>query len=121
MKAHRAEFPLTAICRVLGLSPSRYYDWLKRPPSERARRYEALRGRIEAVWKDSRETYGRPRIPWEGTTELISDTINHRNQPSVTAGQVQVNWPGLFVSRVAPSRCCSTGRSAPARKVVRRR
>ena len=26
--------------------------------------------------------------PWEGTTELISDTINHRNQPSVKAGQV---------------------------------
>ena len=62
MKAHRAEFPLAAMCRVLGLSPSGYYDWLKRPPSERARRDEALQGRIDAVWRDSRETYGRPRI-----------------------------------------------------------
>ena len=62
MKAHQAEFPLTAMCRVLGLSTSGYYDWLKRPPSERERSDEALQGRIEAVWRDSRETYGRPRI-----------------------------------------------------------
>ena len=50
------------MCRVLRLSPSGYYDWMKRPPSERERRHEALQGRIEAVWRDSRETYGRPRI-----------------------------------------------------------
>ena len=62
MKVHQAEFPLTAMCRVLGLSTSGYYDWLKRAPSERERRDEALQGRIEAVWRDSRETYGRPRI-----------------------------------------------------------
>ena len=62
MKAHQAEFPLTAMCRVLGLSTSGYYDWKKRPPSERERRDEALQSRIEAVWRDSRETYGRPRI-----------------------------------------------------------
>ena len=62
MKVHQAEFPLTAICRVLGLSTSGYYDWKKRPPSERERRDEALQSRIEAVWRDSRETYGRPRI-----------------------------------------------------------
>ena len=62
MKVHQAEFPLTAMCRVLGLSTSGYYDWKKRPPSERERRDEALQSRIEAVWRDSRETYGRPRI-----------------------------------------------------------
>lgn len=34
MKAHRAEFSLVAMCRALRLSPSGYYDWLKRasPP-----------------------------------------------------------------------------------------
>ena len=62
MKAHQAEFPLTAMCRVLGFSTSGYYDWKKRPPSERERRDEPLQSRIEAVWRDSRETYGRPRI-----------------------------------------------------------
>ena len=32
MKAYRAMFPLAAMCRVLGLSPSGYYDWLRRRP-----------------------------------------------------------------------------------------
>ena len=62
MKAHRAEFPLAAMCRVLGLSPSGYHDWLKRPPSRRARRDEDLEERIGAIWTESGETYGRPRI-----------------------------------------------------------
>ena len=38
MKAHRDEFPLLAMCRALGLSPSGYYDWLKRSPSEDSQR-----------------------------------------------------------------------------------
>ncbi|MXW17099.1 MAG: hypothetical protein F4X60_03185 [Gemmatimonadetes bacterium] len=38
MKAHRDEFPVLAMCRALGLSPSGYYDWLKRASSEDARR-----------------------------------------------------------------------------------
>ena len=62
MKAYRATFPLAAMCRVLGLSPSGYYDWLRRPPSARARRDAELKGRIVAHWIESGETYGCPRI-----------------------------------------------------------
>ena len=62
MKAHRAEFPLAAMCRVLGLSPSGYYAWLKRPASARARRDDELQDKIQAIWTGSGETYGRPRI-----------------------------------------------------------
>ena len=45
MKENRATFPLAAMCRVLGLSPSGYYDWLTRPPSDRARRDIELQGK----------------------------------------------------------------------------
>ena len=62
MNAHRAVFPLAGMCRVLGLSPSGYYDWLRRPPSARARRDAELKGRIVAKWIESGETYGCPRI-----------------------------------------------------------
>ena len=62
MKAHRAEFPLAAMCRVLGLSPSGYYAWLRRPASARARRDDELQDKIQAIWTGSGETYGRPRI-----------------------------------------------------------
>ena len=65
MKAYRATFPLAAMCRVLGLSPSGYYDWLKRPPSARTRRDVELQGKILLIWGGSRETYGCPRIQAE--------------------------------------------------------
>ena len=65
MKENRATFPLAAMCRVLGLSPSGYYDWLTRPPSDRARRDIELQGKILLSWGGSGETYGCPRIQAE--------------------------------------------------------
>lgn len=48
--------------RVLGVSPSGYYAWRKRPLSRRASEDAALRERIEAIHLKSRGTYGAPRI-----------------------------------------------------------
>ena len=62
MNESRAMFPLAAMCRVLGLSPSGCYDWLTRPPSDRARRDIELQGKILLIWGGSGETYGCPRI-----------------------------------------------------------
>ena len=62
MKANRARFPLAAMCRVLGLSPSGYYGWLRRQPSARARRDAELKARILAIWIESGGIYGCPRI-----------------------------------------------------------
>ena len=62
MKTNQADFPVRAMCRVLDLSPSGYYAWLDREPSDRAKRDEKLTERIEAVWRENRRVYGRPRI-----------------------------------------------------------
>jgi putative transposase len=62
MKTNQADFPVRAMCRVLDLSPSGYYAWLDREPSARAKRDEELTERIEAVWRENRRVYGRPRI-----------------------------------------------------------
>ncbi len=62
MKASQAVFPVVAMCGVLRLSSSGYYDWLKRPASGRVRRDVDLQGQIRLIWSDSLETYGRPRI-----------------------------------------------------------
>lgn len=50
------------MCRVLGLSPSGYYAWVRRRPSARARRDAQLSERIKAIWSANRQVYGRPRI-----------------------------------------------------------
>ena len=62
MSANLATFTLAAMCRTLGLSTSGYDDWLRRGPSERSRRDEELKVRIKAIWRESDETYGSPRI-----------------------------------------------------------
>jgi putative transposase len=36
MRDHVAQFPVSLMCAVLGVSRSGYYDWLCRPESARA-------------------------------------------------------------------------------------
>lgn len=50
------------MCRVLELSRSGFYAWLKRAPSARVVRDMSLMKRIEAIHEDSRGTYGAPRV-----------------------------------------------------------
>lgn len=49
-------------CRVLGVSASGYYDWLRRVPSERAMANVVLTEAIRQAHAASDETYGMPRI-----------------------------------------------------------
>ena len=51
-----------AMCRVLGVSPSGYYDWQRRRPSARKLANVVLTETIRQVHKDSDETYGMPRV-----------------------------------------------------------
>jgi putative transposase len=60
--AHQAVHPVATMCRVLGVSPSGYYAWRKRPLSTRARATVELTAHIEAIHRLSRGTYGAPRI-----------------------------------------------------------
>lgn len=62
MRAHQAEFHVTTMCRVLGVSTSGFYAWQSREQSERARQDVALSERIMGIHKESRRTYGAPRI-----------------------------------------------------------
>jgi len=68
---HRAIFPVLTQCQVLGVSPSGYYAWRRRPPSARERDDRVLMARIERVYQDSRQTYGSPRIHAELTDDGI--------------------------------------------------
>ena len=62
MRAHQAEFHITTMCRVLGVSTSGYYAWQSREQSKRARADEVLRQTIVRIHNESRRTYGAPRI-----------------------------------------------------------
>ena len=62
VERERASFPVATMCRVLGVSPSGYWAWSKRPPSERARSDAELTDAIRTIHVDSRGTYGMPRV-----------------------------------------------------------
>jgi len=65
IKACQGEFDIRVMCRVLKVSRSGYYDWLKREPSKRAKQEAVLQAKIKTIWQDSRQTYGVPRIQAE--------------------------------------------------------
>ena len=50
------------VCRVLGVSPSGYYKWLKAKPGRRVFRNEALLKAIKRIHSENRCAYGSPRI-----------------------------------------------------------
>ena len=65
MKRWRLKFPVEAMCRVLGVSRSGYYDWLSRSPSARAQEDERLKVAIRVAHKRTRESYGARRLQAE--------------------------------------------------------
>jgi putative transposase len=62
IETEKAHFPVAFLCRSLGVSPSGYYAWRKRPPSARAVADAGLSTTIGQIHATSRGTYGAPRI-----------------------------------------------------------
>lgn len=62
MRDHQARFPVATMCRLLGVSRSGYYAWVKRPPSERAVRDAHPTKAVRASHARSDGTYGAPRL-----------------------------------------------------------
>jgi putative transposase len=63
--AYRTEFRVRTLCRVLGVSRSGFYAWVRRPAPRLAERNDALLVHIRAAHAASRRTYGAPRIHQE--------------------------------------------------------
>jgi transposase-like protein len=62
VQAHASEHSVARMCRVLGTSRSGYYAWRKRPESEREKKDRRLLTMIKAIHRESRRTYGSPRV-----------------------------------------------------------
>ena len=62
MKTHQAAHEVTTMSRLLEVSPSGFYAWLKREPSAHQRRDTEVADLIAAIHQASRGTYGVPRM-----------------------------------------------------------
>ena len=62
IREHREAFPVNRMCRVLEVGRSGFYAWLNRRESPRSCENRCLVVEIKAVHKESRRTYGSPRV-----------------------------------------------------------
>lgn len=71
----KSQHAIIALCQVLEVSPSGYYDWEKRKSSPAPRTVEEalLRAQIARIHQDSRQTYGAPRVQ----SQLRSEGARH--------------------------------------------
>lgn len=60
--AEKANYPVTMLCSIFGVSRSGLYAWHRRPPSRRARVNARLAAEVAAVHQRSRNAYGSPRV-----------------------------------------------------------
>ena len=60
--AHRAEFSVTRMCRVLDVSCAGFYAAQQRPASAQAHADAALRVAVHTIYAQTHQRYGAPRI-----------------------------------------------------------
>jgi putative transposase len=63
--ASEVAFPVAAMCRVLEVSTSGFYDWKAQPISARSERSATLRSKVRDLFEKSKRRYGSPRIQAE--------------------------------------------------------
>src|SRR4051794_8108716 len=54
--------PVSRLCRTLGVTRSGFYDWQRQPLSDRALGDWLLTEQIRAIFDESKQTYGSPRV-----------------------------------------------------------
>ncbi len=62
VEAEAAQFLVSLLCRVVGVTRQGFYAWKRRPPSERELADRKLSERIRQIYTETEEIYGAPRI-----------------------------------------------------------
>ena len=103
IKEHRQRWPVAAICRVLKVSRSGFFAWLKRPASKRDRRRRELIEKIRVAHQENRELYGSPRVH---RALLIDGEVVSRNTVAKLMRQEKIRARNKrkFVPRTTDSR-----------------
>jgi putative transposase len=77
IQAHDRRYPIRLMCRTLAVSPAGYYAWRARPESRRSADTRTFLSAIRVIHRESRETYGSPRI-WDALIKQGHGVGEHR-------------------------------------------
>jgi len=97
IEAHRAMWPLPAMCEALAVSKSGYFAWRDGRESPRRSRDRALTVQIAVIHQESRQTYGSPRVFQELKAQGIA-LGRKRVERLMTAAGIAVRPPRRFVT-----------------------
>ncbi len=82
------------MCKVLKVSRSGYYSWSKREPSKRSIENQILVEHIRKIYKESKGTYGSPRI-----TEELKVNYVHVSRPRIARLMKKANIRSITKKR----------------------
>jgi putative transposase len=115
MSAHQADLPLRRMCKFFGVSRSGYYAWRRGEISDRAIEDAELLRQIVEIHKESRGSYGAPRIH----KELAEEHDIHVGRKRVARLMKQAGIQGIS-RRKKPRTTQRDANRAPAPDLVDR-
>jgi putative transposase len=106
---HQASYPIVTMCKLLGVSSSGYYAWVKRRPSRRSETDAALIAEIiRAAHGASHGTYGAPRVHAE-----LAAKGSYIGRKRVARLMTQAGLAGVSRRRFVTTTVKDGGRQAP--------
>ena len=108
MSDHQASYPIVTMCKLLGVSSSGYYAWVKRRPSRRSETDAALIAEIRAAHGASHGTYGSPRVHAE-----LAARGTYIGRKRVARLMTQAGLAGVSRRRFVTTTVKDGGRQAP--------
>jgi len=106
--AEKAVYPVTALCRLLGVTRQGYYAYSKRRQSPRIAQERALHKRLRELHLKSRGTYGSPRL----LAALRNEGVR------IGKGRVERALRSLGIRARMPRRWRTTTRANPTHPVA---
>ena len=105
---NRFSYPIVTMCKLLGVSSSGYYAWVKRRPSRRSETDAALITEIRAAHGASHGTYGSPRVHAE-----LAARGTYIGRKRVARLMTQAGLAGVSRRRFVTTTVKDGGRQAP--------
>jgi len=111
ISAHRDQFQMKRMFRILQVSKAGYYASLKRQPSVRARRGERLRRNIKRVFEESGGIYGSYKIAQELSED---DSLESACRNTIAKAMKEMGLKSCVAKKFKPTTTVSDPSKKPA-------